>query len=129
MPRLRVRQAAESVGVNEAGCEPSIQIGRSMRGILLLGVLSRSALAMHHARLTQEVRDLVSEVFSQLDGRPCAELRETILISDGSYVGRRFDGPQGHAIWFVEEDQLKFFRPDGSMARVIEPATALPIAA
>ena len=82
--------------------------------------------------MTQEVRDRVMEVFAQLGGEPDGELRETILISDGAYVGRRFDGLQGHAIWFVEEDQLKFYRPDGSMDRVIESAagsTAMPIAA
>jgi hypothetical protein len=88
---------------------------------------------MHQARLTQEVRDRVLEVFAQFGGEPDSELRETILISDGSYFGRRFDGPRGHAIWFVEEDQLKFYRPDGSMDRVIEPASrsnsAMPIAA
>jgi hypothetical protein len=83
---------------------------------------------MHHARLTHEVRERVAEVFAQLGGDAGEELRETILVSDGAYFGRRFDGPRGHAIWFVEEDQLKFYRPDGTMDRVIEPAAGMPSA-
>ena len=83
---------------------------------------------MHHALLTQSIRRRVMETFSQLGGAPAGDLRETILIADGAYYGRRFDGPEGHAIWFVEEDQLKFYRLDGSVARVIEPAAGLAAA-
>jgi hypothetical protein len=80
---------------------------------------------MHHAQLTESVRRRVADAFAHL-GAPCdVELRESILIRDGAYCGRRFDGPQGHAIWFVEEDQLKFYRLDGSVARVMEPVAGL----
>ena len=80
---------------------------------------------MHHAQLTETVRRRVAEAFAQIGAPDDGELRESILIRDGAYCGRRFDGPQGHAIWFVEEDQLKFYRLDGSVARVIEPVAAL----
>jgi hypothetical protein len=76
---------------------------------------------MHHSQLTEAVRRQVADAFN-VGGQPAQELRETILISDGAYCGRRFDAPEGHAIWFVEEDQLKFYRPDGSVVQVVEPA-------
>jgi hypothetical protein len=81
--------------------------------------------AMHHAHLTEIVRRRVALAFGQL-GMPAAELHESILIRDGAYCGRRFESPAGHAIWFVEEDQLKFYRPDGSVVRVVDTAAEGP---
>ena len=77
---------------------------------------------MHHAHLTESVRQRVTETFAQIGFEPEDSLRESILIRDGAYCGRRYESSQGHAIWFVEEDQLKFYRPDGSVMRVLEPA-------
>lgn len=83
---------------------------------------------MHHAQLTEAVRRQVAETLAQF-GMACAdELRESILIRDGAYCGRRFEGAEGHAVWFVEENQLKFYRADGSVARILEPAVSQPIA-
>jgi hypothetical protein len=82
---------------------------------------------MHHAQLTESVRRQVAATFSQTGLELGEELRESILIRDGAYCGRRFETSQGHAIWFVEEDQLKFYRPDGSVVRVLEPAAVQPI--
>jgi hypothetical protein len=35
--------------------------------------------------------------------------RETILIRDGYYCGRRFHTDQHRAVWFIEEDELKIY--------------------
>lgn len=43
---------------------------------------------------------------------------ESILIRDGFYCGRRFQAAQHHAIWFMEEDQLKIHDTDGSVVAV-----------
>jgi hypothetical protein len=80
---------------------------------------------MHPAHLTESVRRLVAEAFAELRV-PAMELRETILIRDGAYCGRRFENDQASAIWFVEEDQLKVYRADGSVARVL-PVTAAAV--
>ena len=77
---------------------------------------------MHHAQLTESIRKRVTATFSQIGFEPDDGLRESILIRDGAYCGRRYESSQGHAIWFLEEDQLKFYRPDGSVLRVLEPA-------
>jgi len=80
---------------------------------------------MLHAQLTDTVRRLVADTFARIGLSGGAEPQETILIRDGAYCGRRFDVERGHAVWFVEEEQIKFFRADGSMACVIEPIGAV----
>lgn len=80
-----------------------------------------------HAQLTESIRQCVAETFSQAGSEAAEDFRETILIRDGVYCGRRYESSRGHAIWFIEEDQLKFYRPDGSIIRVLEPAArAMP---
>src|SRR5437867_1836320 len=81
---------------------------------------------MRQVPATADIHHLVVETFAQLGLSRGAEPRETILIRDGIYCGRRFDVEKGHAVWFLEEEQLKFFRDDGRLARVIEPIVALP---
>jgi hypothetical protein len=76
---------------------------------------------MHHAQLTEGVRRLVAEAFRDLGVPPDDELRETILIRGGGYCGRRFETDSAAAIWFVEENQLKVFRADGTLDRVLQP--------
>ncbi len=44
-------------------------------------------------------------------------VRESILIRGGSYCGRKFESPLGHAIWFLEENQVKFFA-EGTLVKV-----------
>ncbi len=83
---------------------------------------------MHHAQLTDSVRHRVAEAFAELGVADVADLRETILIRDGGYCGRRFQTDEAAAIWFVEENQLKVYRADGTVACVIQPA-ARPLAA
>jgi hypothetical protein len=77
---------------------------------------------MFHAHLTAAVRQLVAATFADLGIDAAAELRETILIRGGIYCGRRFEAESAHAVWFVEENQVKFYRDDGSVALVLEPA-------
>jgi len=84
---------------------------------------------MQHAQLTDVVRQRVSEVFAELQLEEPDQYRETILIRGGNYCGRRFEVLGGHAIWFVEENQLKFYGPDGGLIRVVQPNSATPIAA
>jgi len=68
--------------------------------------------------VTEAIRNLVSQTFEQLgiDGEP----RETILIRDGNYCGRRFETDSAAAVWFVEEGEIKFYGTDGAVIRVID---------
>ncbi len=42
-------------------------------------------------------------------------VRETILIRDGYYCGRKYQAEGYTLVWFQEEDQLKLFAPNGSL--------------
>ena len=79
---------------------------------------------MVHAHLTASVRALVLQTFAQFGLTADDDLQETILIRDGAYCGRRFDVEQGHAVWFLEEGQLKFFDANGSVIHTIESLAA-----
>ena len=82
---------------------------------------------MHHAELTESVRRYLADAFEQLrlDGGDAP--RESLLIRDGAYCGRRFEAPGGHALWFFEEDQIKVFGADGRVLRVIHAASKLGV--
>ena len=82
---------------------------------------------MPHAEMTQHVRQLVAEAFARAGMPQPTEFSESILIKGGNYCGRRFVGEGGHAIWFVEENQLKLYAGDGKLTQVI--STLLPVVA
>ena len=80
---------------------------------------------MHDASVTESVRRLVSQTFAQLGQIEQGEIRETILIRDGYYCGRRFETDAASAVWFVEENQVKVYRADGTVVHVLEPDAVL----
>jgi len=75
---------------------------------------------MHHAELTESVRRLIADAFNQMRLSDGDAPRESLLIRDGAYCGRRFEAQGGHALWFFEEDQIKVFGAAGRVLRVIE---------
>jgi hypothetical protein len=75
---------------------------------------------MSHAQITDSVRRIVTETLVAVGLSDGEAPQETILIRNGAYCGRRFDTSRGHAVWFVEEEQIKFFRVDGSLACAID---------
>src|SRR5262245_22995268 len=79
--------------------------------MLVTSSMDRSA--MTHAEITQNVRELARDTLG-------AEPRESILVRDGAYCGRRFDVEGAYAVWLIEEDQLTVFRADGSVLQTIE---------
>lgn len=79
---------------------------------------------MPHAALTLLVRDCVLQFFAELGIDAADELRETVLIRGGMYCGRRFEAEGGAALWFVEEDQVKFLSNSGQVLRVVDHVSA-----
>lgn len=73
---------------------------------------------MPHAQRIDEIRRQVTDTFSRMDVREPDQFRESILIRNGSYCGRRFDADEAYAIWFLEEDEVKFYRTHQSPATV-----------
>lgn len=64
------------------------------------------------------VRNCVQQQLAELGCDTSAGLHETILIRQGTYCGRRFNCDGGYAIWFIEENQLKFYAEAGALRHV-----------
>lgn len=64
------------------------------------------------------VRNCVQQQLAELGCDTSAGLHETILIRQGTYCGRRFNCEGGYAIWFIEENQLKFYAEAGALRHV-----------
>ena len=64
---------------------------------------------MQHAQLVERVRQIIKQVFAERGVEPQGELCETILIRDGFYCGRCFTCGDHRAVWFLEENIIKFF--------------------
>jgi hypothetical protein len=77
---------------------------------------------MHHMDVLQYVRELVRAGFTQLGAGEGLQVSESILLRDGLYCGRRFQTGDVHAVWFVEEDELKIYAEDGSLAGSMAPS-------
>jgi hypothetical protein len=73
---------------------------------------------MPHAQRTDEIRRQVTETFARMAILEPEQFRESLLIRKGSYCGRRFEAEGAYAIWFLEEDEVKFYRTLQSPGRV-----------
>jgi hypothetical protein len=74
---------------------------------------------MRHPSAVEQVRLLVKQTLGELGVSTESSLEETILIRNGFYCGRRFAATGAHAIWFCEENQLKFYGEQGAVLHVI----------
>lgn len=63
----------------------------------------------------ERVRQAISLRLCQLSGIHEASLYETILIRHGLYCGRKFQACGYEVVWFIEEDEIKFFGPGGNL--------------
>lgn len=99
----------------------------AVTSILIAASMQGSVFVMPHAELTQHVRLLVAEAFARAGMPQPSDFSESILIKCGNYCGRKFLGNGGHAIWFVEENQVKFYDANGRLTQVI--STLVPLAA
>jgi hypothetical protein len=75
---------------------------------------------MRQTSLVEQIRLLVRQTFQELDVPAVDGVEETILIRNGFYCGRRFATAAAHAIWFCEENQLKFYGAQGTVLHVIQ---------
>lgn len=71
---------------------------------------------MLQTTLIERVRLLFQREISELTGHDGSPI-ETLLLRDGLYCGRRFELGEHQAVWFIEEDQVKFYGPRGELLR------------
>jgi hypothetical protein len=63
----------------------------------------------------ERVRMAISAQLSKLTGQTVPSLHESILIRNGLYCGRKFLAVDHEVVWFIEEDEIKFFGPSGTL--------------
>ena len=73
---------------------------------------------MSHLEVVDRVRREVRAIFEALGCQD--EIRETILIRNGYYCGRRFSTTGSEAVWFLEEDQIKVYSTDGRVVQTLK---------
>ena len=70
------------------------------------------------------LRSLVRAFLSQQGVAETTPVRESILIRQGCYCGRRFECDGLSAVWFEEEDELKLYHRDGLVAVALKQPLA-----
>ncbi len=73
----------------------------------------------------EKIRQYIGESLVRLGARPDAAQRDALLIRRGVYCGHRISRDRYQAVWFVEENEIKFFAPDG---RLLESCVASDVA-
>jgi len=51
-----------------------------------------------------------------------------LLVRNGQFCGRSFRRNEWNAVWFIEENEIKFHDPAGAVVRVIRPSAETPAA-
>ena len=76
--------------------------------------------------ITEKIRRLAQSVLIDLGAKAGDEkLRETMLIRNGNYCGHRYRLGDFQAIWFIEEDELKFSSSTNGTVRRMVASNAL----
>lgn len=75
---------------------------------------------MDRIELLERVRTLIREALVKFGAAPDQPPTEAMLIRDGFFCGRRFAADGLQAVWFVEENQIKFFERNGSIIQVLD---------
>jgi hypothetical protein len=74
----------------------------------------------------ESIRQAIHDALGQM-GCDLKDLHEAILIRQGMYCGRRFECDKGSAVWFIEENQVKYFSAEGELLNVVTVPAAPPL--
>jgi len=61
------------------------------------------------------IRERIHGFYSELGLPFPVGANESILLNDGYYCGRRFEYDGLNAIWFIEENEIKYYDRDGTL--------------
>ena len=76
---------------------------------------------MDHFDYLERLRNYVRSTLEEL-GADTSCVQETILLRGGQYCGRRFRAGEFLAVWFSDENEVKFYAPSDGVVRVFRPA-------
>ncbi|MEO8268663.1 MAG: hypothetical protein ABI557_03020 [Aureliella sp.] len=65
----------------------------------------------------EKIRLVVAQQLSQFGATGTDSVGESILIRNGLFCGRKFQCSGYHVVWFIEEDEIKFFSPCGDLLK------------
>ena len=65
----------------------------------------------------ERIRAAIALQLSQLGATDTDSVGESILIRNGLFCGRRFRCSGYQVVWFIEEDEIKFFSPCGDLLK------------
>jgi len=66
----------------------------------------------------EKTRRAIAWQLSRLGVRNPDSMHETILIHNGLFCGRKFHCEEYEVVWFLEEDEIKFFSPVGELLKL-----------
>ncbi len=75
---------------------------------------------MDQIEILAQIRQLVREKLNHFGSAAEAGPSEVMLIRNGFFCGRRFESDGLEAVWFLEEQQIKFYDRDGHMLEALE---------
>ena len=65
----------------------------------------------------EKIRIAIADQLCEFGVERPESLHETILIRHGIFCGRKFQLERYVVVWFVEEDEIKFFDPSGELIK------------
>ena len=65
----------------------------------------------------EKIRLVIAEQLGQFGAQHTASIGEAILIRNGLFCGRKFQCEGYEVVWFIEEDEIKFFGPCGDLLK------------
>ncbi len=69
---------------------------------------------------TRTVRQSIQESLWALGAARESRWAESLLMREGNYCGHRFNCDGFEAVWFVEENQVKFYSPLGGLIEALD---------
>ncbi len=72
---------------------------------------------MNFSSPIERMRAAIACQLEQLGVQDASQLHETLLIRNGLFCGRKFQCEGHMVVWFIEEDEIKFFGPCGDMLK------------
>ena len=72
---------------------------------------------MHAPTPVEKMRQAIATELQRLGARDPQAMHETILIYNGLFCGRKFQCNEYQALWFLEENEIKFFGPCGDLLK------------
>jgi hypothetical protein len=65
----------------------------------------------------EKIRKVIAAQLNSLGASQTQSMAEAILIRDGLFCGRKFQCEGYEVVWFIEEDEIKFFGPCGDLLK------------